>query len=58
MKKSFKIEALYEGSNIYYAVYQKRFLWRWKLISKFVKKEYAIQTAKELSQPPLYIIEK
>lgn len=58
MKKSFKIEALYEGSSIYYAVYQKRFLWIWKLISKFVKKEDAIQTAKELSQPPLYIIEK
>lgn len=58
MKKLFKIEALYEGSSIYYAVYQKRFLWIWKLISKFVKKEDAIQTAKELSQPPLYIIEK
>ena len=58
MKKLFKIEALYEGSSIYYAVYQKRFFWGWKLISKFVKKEDAIQTAKELSQPPLYLTEK
>lgn len=53
--KKFKVEAYYEGSSIYYAVYQKRFLWRWKFITKSIYKEAAIQTAKELSQPPTYI---
>ena len=57
MKKLFKIEALYEDSSLYYAVYQKRFFWGWKLISKFVHKEDATQTAKELSQPPIYLKE-
>ena len=55
MKKIFKIEALYEGSIIYYALYQKRFLWGWKFISKFVNKEEVKRIANELSQPPIYI---
>jgi hypothetical protein len=56
MKKKFKIEAIYEGSSIYYAVYQKRrFFWGWKFISKFVYKEAATRVAEELSQPPIYI---
>ena len=55
MKKIFKVEALYEGSSIYYALYQKRFLWGWKFISKFVHKEDAKRIANELSQPPIYI---
>jgi hypothetical protein len=54
MKKRFKVEAVYEGSSIYYAVYQKRFFWGWKFISKFVHKEDATRMAKELSQPPIY----
>lgn len=55
MKKIFKVEPLYEGSSVYYAVYQKRFLWGWKFITKSLYKEGAIQTANELSQPPTYI---
>lgn len=55
MKKIFKVETLYEGSSIYYAVYKKRFLFGWKFISKFVYKKDAIETAKELSNPPIYI---
>lgn len=55
MKKIFKVEALYEDSSIYYALYQKRFLWGWKFISRFVHKEDAKQIADELSQPPIYI---
>ena len=55
MKKIFKVEALYEGSSIYYAVYQKRFLWGWKYITKSIYKEDATRVAKELSQPPTYI---
>lgn len=55
MKKIFKIEAIYEGSSIYYAVYKKRFLFGWKFITKFVYKDDATQAAKELSKPPIYI---
>lgn len=55
MEKIFKVEALYKCSNIYYAVYKKRFLFGWKFIAKFAFKEDAIQTAKELSKPPEYI---
>jgi hypothetical protein len=54
MKKIFKVEPLYEGSSIYYAVYKKRFLIGWKLITKYVYKEDATQIAKELSQHPIY----
>ena len=55
MKKRFKVEAIYVGSNVYYAVYKKRFFLGWKFISKFVYKEDATRMAKELSQPPIYI---
>ena len=56
MKKKFKVEVIYKGSGIYYAVYQKRrFFWGWKFISKFVYKEAAMRMAKELSEPPIYI---
>ena len=55
MKKKFKVEAVYEGSTIYYAVYRKRFFLGWKFISKFVYKEAAMRMAKELSEPPTYI---
>lgn len=55
MKKRFKVEAIYVGSSVYYAVYQKRFFWGWKFISKFVYKEDATRMAKELSQPPIYV---
>lgn len=51
----FKVEPLYEGSSVYYAVYKKRFLWGWKFISKFVYMRDAMRVAKELSQPPTYI---
>jgi hypothetical protein len=54
MRRKFKVEALYEGSSIYYAIYQKRFFWGWKYISKFVYKDDAIRVSKELSQPPIY----
>lgn len=55
MKKRFKVEAIHVGPSVYYAVYQKRFFWGWKFISKFVYKENAIEMAKELSQPTIYI---
>lgn len=56
MKRKFKVEATYEGSTIYYAVYQKRrFFLGWKFITKFVYKEAAMRMAKELSEPPTYI---
>ena len=54
MKKIFKVEPLYKGSSIYYALYQKRFFWGWKTISKFVHKEDATRVAKELTQPPIF----
>jgi hypothetical protein len=56
MNRKFKVEATYEGSSIYYAVYQKRrFFLGWKFITKFVYKEAAMRMAKELSEPPTYI---
>lgn len=54
MRRIFKVEALYEGSSIYYAVYQKRFFFGWKFISKFVHKDDAMRVSNELSQPPIY----
>ena len=54
MRRTFKVEAIYEGSSLYYAVYRERFLWGWKFISKFVHKEDAIKVAEELTQPPKY----
>jgi hypothetical protein len=55
MKKVFKVEAIYEGSSIYYALYKRRFLFYWKYITKFSYKESATQAAKELSKPAIYI---
>ena len=54
MKKIYKVEAVYEGSSVYYAVYKKRFLLGWKFITKFIHKEEATELAKELSQHPIY----
>lgn len=54
MKRRFKVEAIYKGSSIYYAVYRKRFFWGWKFISEFVYREDAVRVAKELSQLPIY----
>lgn len=54
MKKKFKVEPIYEGSGIYYAVYKKRFLFGWKFISKFVYKEDATRVVKELSKSAIY----
>lgn len=58
MKRIFKVDARHIGSSVYYAVYQKRFLWGWKFISKFVFKDDAIRMAKELSQTPIYFKQK
>ena len=55
MRRKFKVEATYECSSIYYAVYRKRFFFGWKFISKFVYKEAATRMAKDLSEPPIYI---
>ncbi len=57
MKKIFKVEAIYDGNSVWYAVYQKRFLWGWKFIGKFVYKTDATRAAKELSQAPIYYYE-
>lgn len=54
MKRTYKVEAIYEGSSLYYAVYRERFLWGWKFITKFVYKEDAMKVAEALSQPPKY----
>ena len=54
MRRTFKVEAIYEGSGIYYAVYRERFFWGWKFITKFVHEEDAMKLAEELSQPPKY----
>lgn len=54
MKRTYKVEAIYEGSGLYYAVYRERFLWGWKFISKFIYKEAAMKVAEELSQPPIF----
>lgn len=58
MKRIYKVEALYEGSSLYYAVYKKRFLWGWKFITKFIYKDDATRIAKELSQPPIHFKNK
>ena len=54
MKKIFKVEAVYEGRTLGYAVYQKRFLWGWKCIGKFVYESDARKIAEELTNPPTY----
>lgn len=57
MKKTFKVEAIYDGNSVWYAVYQKRFLWGWKFIGKFVYKTDATRAANELSKAPIYYYE-
>jgi hypothetical protein len=54
MKKRFKIEPIYDG-NLWYAVYQKRFLWGWKYLDKFCVESNAIKMAKTLAEPPISI---
>lgn len=53
MKKIFKVEAIYDG-GLYYAVYQKRFLWGWKYIGMFVYESDARKVAEGLANPPTY----
>lgn len=55
MKKIFKVEAIYDGGTVWYAVYQKRFLWGWKFLGKFVYESEARKIAEELTNPPTYI---
>lgn len=54
MKKIFKVEAIYDGSTVWYAVYQKRFLWGWKCLGKSVYESDAKRIAKELAGQPTY----
>lgn len=54
MKKIFKVEAVYDGHTIWYAVYQKRFLWGWKYLGKSVYESDANRIAKELAGQPTY----
>ena len=54
MKRIFKVEAIYDGSTLWYAVYQKRCLWGWKLIGKFAYESDARKVAEELANPPMY----
>ena len=54
MKRIFKVEAIYDGSTLWYAVYQKRFLWGWKYLGRYVYELDARKIAKELANPPTY----
>ena len=54
MKKIFKVEAIYDGNVVWYAVYQKRFLWGWKYLGKSVYESDAKRIAKELARQPTY----
>ena len=54
MKKKFKVEPIYDGNTIWWAVYQKRFLWGWKYLGKSVYKSDARKIANELAEPPTY----
>ena len=54
MKKIFKVEAIYDGNTVLYAVYQKRFLWGWKYLGRSVYESEAKRIAKELANPPTY----
>jgi hypothetical protein len=54
MKKIFKVEAIYDSNGIWYAVYQKRFLWGWKFICKYYYESDAKKIAEELTNPPKY----
>lgn len=54
MRKIFKVEAIYKDGTLGYAVYQKRFLWGWKCLGKFVFESDARKVAEELANPPTY----
>ena len=54
MKKVFKVEATYDGKTLWYAVYQKRFLWGWKYLGKSVYESDEKRIAKELANQPTY----
>lgn len=54
MKKVFKVEAIYDG-HVWYAVYQKRFLWGWKYLDRFCDVSNAIRFANALAEPPIYV---
>lgn len=54
MKKTFKVEAIYEGNTVLWAVYKKRFLWGWKYLGKFVYESDAKRAARELAKLPTY----
>lgn len=54
MKKIFKVEAVYRDRTLGYAVYQKRSLWGWKLIGRFVFESDARKVAEGLANPPTY----
>ena len=54
MKKVFKVEAIYDGKTVWYAVYQKRFLWGWKFLGKSVYESDARKVAEALANPPTY----
>ena len=54
MKKIFKVEVIYDKA-VWYAVYQKRFLWGWKYLDSFIEKSRAIRFAETLAEPPIYV---
>ena len=54
MKRIFKVEAIYDGSTLWYAVYQKRFLWGWKYLGRSVYESDARKIATELANSPTY----
>lgn len=55
MKKLFKIEGIYYDGRVWYAVYQKRFLWGWKYLGRYIYEPEARTVAEKLSNPPTYI---
>ena len=55
MKRLFKVEAIYDGKTIWYAIYQKKFLWGWKYLGKSVYESDAKRIARELAEQPTYI---
>ena len=54
MDKTFKVEAIYDDKGVWYAVYQKRFLWGWKYLGKYVFESEARKIAEELTKTPTY----
>lgn len=54
MKRIFKVEAIFDGNTIWYAIYQKRFLWGWKYLGRSVYESDAKRIVRELALPPTY----